>query len=199
MTSKPPSCVFTGHGGASLGIHVYGEIDDDNAAAFAEALRWAEARLPDGCVLPVYVSSMGGDVYCAQQMCDLMAASHLTIDTVAVGQCMSAAALIFSHGRRRFVGPRATIMLHDVRLSGLFDGHLVDCEIETREARRLNASMWLTMSRNCGQPESFFQDRVRDQKGDLYVTPQVALEIQLATHVGVPRLFTEVHLELVSE
>ena len=38
MTSKPPSCVFTGHGSASLGIHIYGEIDDDNAAAFAEAL-----------------------------------------------------------------------------------------------------------------------------------------------------------------
>jgi ATP-dependent protease ClpP protease subunit len=71
--SKPPACIFTGQGCAPLGIHLYGEIDDDNAAAFAEALRWAESRLAPGCVMPLFVSSMGGDIYCAMQICDLVA------------------------------------------------------------------------------------------------------------------------------
>lgn len=109
---------------------------------------------------------------------------------------MSAAALIFSLGRRRFVGPNATIMLHDVRLTGIFDGHISDHEIETREARRLNESMWEIMSKNCGHDPTFFRERAIEHRGDLYVTPDEALSINLATHVGVPVLRSKVCLEI---
>ena len=116
----------------ALGITFYGAVDDESAAAFEDALRHIERRTGPDVPVPVFLASTGGDIYAALKIIDLMDASHLTLDTVAVGACMSAAALIFAHGRRRFVGPRATIMLHGVRVDA-FDGKLQDVEVEANE------------------------------------------------------------------
>lgn len=70
--SKPPSLLVTGRGHAPLGVNLYGDIDEDNTAAFTEAFRWIEARSEPGAVVPVYISSMGGDVYGALLITDLI-------------------------------------------------------------------------------------------------------------------------------
>ena len=189
VTATPP-------GPAAYELKFYGAVDDETAAAFEDALRHVEARTAPGTVVPLYISSTGGDVYQALKVVDLMEASPLRIETVAVGACMSAAALIFSFGARRFVGSRATIMLHGVRLEA-FEGKLKDMEVEAHEMRRLNTLMWTLMSRRCGKSDDFLQKHMEGP--DCYVTPAQALAMGLATDLGVPRLRVERHVRLEVE
>lgn len=194
---ETPSFVYRGRsvGGAvaPYGITFYGAVDDDSAATFEEALRYVEARVPARTPVPLMISSPGGDVYAALKMVDLMEASSLTFHTIAAGACMSAAALVFSFGARRYVGPRATIMLHGVRMD-FMEGKLKDVEVEATEMRRLNTMMWTLMSKNIGQDDEFLQNRLDARNTDCYFSPAAALELGLATDIGVPVL--EAHREV---
>jgi ATP-dependent protease ClpP protease subunit len=198
----PPTFMFKGRVAvhdtgptAPLGITFYGAVDDETTAAFEDALRHIEARCAPGTTVPVFISSTGGDLYCGLKICDLMRASPLRLVTVAVGACMSAAALIFSFGAERYVGEHATIMIHGVRVD-VFDGKLKDVEIEAIEMRRLNTKMWRLMSVNCGKASEFFEQRFGQGNVDCYVTPETALEIGLGTAIGVPRLVAHVSREV---
>ena len=54
---------------------------------------------------------------------DIIAASETPVYTVNVGQCSSAAALIFMSGKRRFMLPTATVLIHEG--SGTIEGDAV--------------------------------------------------------------------------
>ena len=53
------------------------------------------------------------------------------------------------------------------------------------------------MSINCGQPEDWLQNNMNNES-DYYVTPQQAIDMGLATDIGVPRIKMEVRLEVAS-
>ena len=57
--------------------------------------------------------------------------------------------------------------------------------------------MWNMMSINCGQPEDWLQNNMNNES-DYYVTPQQAIDMGLATDIGVPRIKMEVRLEVAS-
>ena len=133
-SDEVPTFLYRAKCGA-LGVTFYGAVDEASAAAFEDALQYVEKHTPAKTVIPLFISSTGGDVYCAMKIIDLIRSSPLEIHTIAVGACMSAAAVIFSFGARRFVGEHATIMLHGVRVEA-FEGKLKDVEIEAAEMRR---------------------------------------------------------------
>ena len=194
---KPPPLLVRCKGGAFM-INLYGDLDEDNLASFVDTLRWIERERPHGERVLLQISSTGGCVYCAMAIVDLIQYSSLVVDTCAVGQCMSAAALVFSCGKRRFVAPRATIMLHAVSLDLSSRHGISEAATETAEAKRLNTLMWTTMTENCDQVPGFFQDREESHRGDSYITADEAIDLKLATHVGIPRYSsaTPVRLEL---
>lgn len=179
-------CVVQPHG-----ITLSGEIDDDFVNGFEQSLRHVEKRSPPNTPLPVYISSMGGDVYAALKMVDLIDASPMRIMTVAVGPCMSAAALLFACGCRRYAGPNASFMLHSVRCD-IIEGKLHDVAVEHAEMLRLNGHMFELMSRRTGNEPGYFNARFGEGNTDSYVTPTQAREIGLATHIGVPTLTAHV-------
>ena len=191
-----PTFLYRAQCGA-LGLTFYGTVDDNTAAAFEDALQYVEQRTAPGTVVPLFISSTGGDVYGAMKIIDLLQSSELDIQTVAIGACMSAAALIFSFGSRRFVGENATIMLHGVRVES-FEGKLKDVEVEASEMRRLNTRLWSMMSTNCGRDAGHLQEHFKNDT-DYYVTPRQAIDLGFATDIGVPRLRANVCLEVVKK
>lgn len=60
----------------------------------------------------IYIQSPGGYTYYMWPLIDLITASVTPVYTVNIGNCMSAASLIFMAGHKRFMFPRAKVMIH---------------------------------------------------------------------------------------
>lgn len=171
---------------APLTIHIDEEINTKVSAAFDRALQQIRTRSQQTVL--VVIDSGGGEVTAALRICDLIAANQqdLEIHTLATGNVMSAAALVFSMGKRRFASPNCTFMLHDVQCSHV-GGRLSDLISETDEAKRLNAILWKTMSdRTAGRITAVTSNT------DAYMSAARAVEVGLATETGYPRLVTRV-------
>ena len=69
--------------------------------------------------IELYISSYGGDVYCALGLIDVIRESETPVYTCAYGMAMSAALYIFMVGHQRICGKNATFMLHDISEYGL--------------------------------------------------------------------------------
>ena len=65
----------------------------------------------------LYIMNYGGALDYAWQLIDIIAASETPVYTVNIGVCASAAALIYLTGHRRFMMPRATLLIHEGSIS----------------------------------------------------------------------------------
>lgn len=79
-------------------------------------LRW---NMEDKGILPkdrkpiyIYIHSTGGYAYYMWSLIDVILASVTPVYTINMGQCMSAAAIIFMAGHKRFMMPRAKVLIH---------------------------------------------------------------------------------------
>lgn len=61
----------------------------------------------------LYIFNYGGSADYMWMLTDIIAASETPIYTINVGQCCSAAALIFMAGHKRFMMPAATVLIHE--------------------------------------------------------------------------------------
>lgn len=68
----------------------------------------------------IYLMNYGGDADMMWSMVDIIELSETPIYTVNMGNCSSAAAIIFIAGKKRFMMPGAKVMIHEG--SGEFEG-----------------------------------------------------------------------------
>lgn len=68
----------------------------------------------------IYLMNYGGDADMMWSMVDIIALSETPVYTVNMGNCSSAAAIIFIAGKKRFMLPGAKVMIHEG--SGEFEG-----------------------------------------------------------------------------
>ena len=61
----------------------------------------------------IYLFNYGGDLHMCWSLIDIIDASKTPVYTVNVGQCASAAALIFMAGHKRFMFPNSVIVIHE--------------------------------------------------------------------------------------
>tara|TARA_B110000090_G_scaffold159076_2_gene175230 strand:- start:7202 stop:7870 length:669 start_codon:yes stop_codon:yes gene_type:complete len=169
-------------------IHVRGEIDDDMISDFSDNMQQA-ARSPQ-TIVPIVIQSNGGDVYTLMHMLAMVETLKKTkkVATVCMGQCFSAAAVLFTEGTDgyRYMHPNATMMIHDIAISDL-DGNLNSVVTESQEMTRLNNILYERMAKNCGKFKTFFKKKA-DKNGhtDMYITADTALEWNLTNHVRMP-------------
>ena len=85
-------------------------------------------------VLTLYVNSMGGDLYNAFALIDIMKASKIPIRTIGVGSIMSAGFLIFVSGTKgqRYIGRNTGCMIH--QFEDIVSGKHHDIKSSMREA-----------------------------------------------------------------
>lgn len=66
--------------------------------------------------ITIYITSLGGGAHIGLALYDLFKSFNTSIYTVALGECTSAATLVFSLGEKRFVGENTICLLHSVSM-----------------------------------------------------------------------------------
>jgi len=95
-------------------IYLTGEINDDTAKDVIQKLLFFEAEDPSAPVT-LFINSGGGFVHSGFAIKDMMAHVSTPVRTVAVGRCLSIAALVLAGGEhgQRFAAPSCRIMIHE--------------------------------------------------------------------------------------
>ena len=172
-------------------VHLVGEITADSVSELETKIR--EAQRSGQKEIPLVIQSEGGSMYDALKIVDMILTSPVPITTIVRGYAMSAAVMLFSCGRKRVIGPHASLMIHTVS-SSFMEGKLADIKVESQEMQRLNDAMCTIMSDNTGKRKDYFKKRL-EKNTDVYMSPQEALKCNLATHIGDARLHTNIVVE----
>ena len=147
--------------------------------------------------VPMLIQSDGGDASAMFMIISAMETCPLPVYTVVQGWAASAGAIIFGCGERRFLGPYARLMVHDVSLSFPPDMRLKteDLRSEAKDNEVINDMMYKLMAKRANQPLDFFSKYVRQHGSDCYFGAEKAKEVGLATDIGMPRFLFDVHVQ----
>jgi len=171
------------------------KFDEESAKAFATAIRETEQR--NQPVVPIVIDSYGGAVYSLLSMIDMIKCCKKPVATIVLGKAMSCGAVLFTMGQdgMRFMGPNATLMIHDA--STFSFGKIEEIKADAAEIERLNQHIYKTMARNCGQSDSYFLDIVHSKgHADWFISPEEALKHKLATSIRIPEFNSKVSVDI---
>src|SRR5437870_7600983 len=91
-------------------IAVVGDVDDYEVDVIKAVL-----ELPPGSECTFYIDSAGGSVYGALALVTLLRQRKLNATAIVLGECSSAALLLFAACRKRLVTPYSTLLFHRMR------------------------------------------------------------------------------------
>ena len=180
-------------------IHISGTIDGSMVHQFTKSFTAAVAS--GQYIIPIIIHSDGGNVVDAIAIIDLIKTSPVPVATIVPANAQSAAVLILSAGTEgyRYVGPLATLMLHQCSMGGIC-GTLTEVSNETRELKRVNDLMFRAMACNCKQESDYFMKLIsakgRSPGTDLYLNATQAKEHNIACHIGVPKCEVRLHARM---
>jgi ATP-dependent Clp protease, protease subunit len=173
------------------------DFNEDSAPRFYEKFLELEED-PSVYVIPIFINSYGGSVYCLTAMRDLIKGSPKPVATICVGMAMSCGASLLAAGTKgfRFAAPDADILIHQV--SGMSWGKTADIEEAGREYRRSNEKVFANLAADTGQSKDFFEQKIRSKNNaDWTMTPKEAKKIGLIDHITIPRLTPEKSLAML--
>jgi ATP-dependent Clp protease protease subunit len=180
-------------------IFVGEDIDIDMANEIDEKIKLAE--LSGQPFLPIFIHSNGGDVYATINIVDSIKRCKIPVYTFVNSCAFSCGAVLFCCGQKRFIGQHARLLLHDVSIDISHDTSITssNLSVESKEMRKLNQLICYIMAEQIGQPITFFLKLLKTQRNnDVYIDADKALELKLATCIGVPtiKLTYGLHMEL---
>jgi len=159
------------------------EVTDDLANVIAAQLLFLEAEDPEKDI-SLYINSPGGSAYAGMAIYDTVQYVKPDVRTIAVGTCMSAAAMILCGGAagKRLALPNAKIMIHQG--SAGFRGTPTDIEIHAHEVLSVRQKMAELIAQHSSRPiEAVLKDIDRDH----FMTPQDAMAYGLIDDVIAPQ------------
>jgi len=158
-----------------------GEIADEN---INECIKWIIYENFDvrEKTLTLYINSMGGDLYSALALVDVMKSSVHPIRTITIGSAMSAAFLIAASGTHgeRYAGKNATFMCH--QFSENTEGKYHDLKATMKGNEMSNEMMVAVLKEATGLAPSVIKKKLLPAS-DVYLTPQEAIELGIADHL----------------
>lgn len=147
----------------------------------------SEAQKKNQKTLPVLINSYGGSVYNLLQIVDLLDASGLNIVTIVNGVAMSAGAVLFAYGTKRYISKNSTVMVHDV--SAFAIGKSSELDSMVSHVADIEKRLYGILDSQSGKPEGYFENLVMENKGaDLYLNADQAIEHGIATDIGIPSM-----------
>lgn len=165
------------------------EFDDATVRRLASAIERAATVQQD--VLPIFIASYGGAIYSLVAMQDLIESAkkqNVAVSTIAIGRAMSAGADLLASGTRgiRFVAPGTTVMVHE-GTDWIPPSKTREVVSTAIEAQRLDQLAFDRLDTNCGKPKGWWMRHLgKNRDVDLYLTPERAVELGVADHVGLP-------------
>lgn len=144
--------------------------------------------------LPVIVDSFGGQVYTLFGMIDFLENCGVPIITIAECKAISCGAILFSCGSQRYIGANATIMIHEVSNFVFDKTHNMQNNVE--HTTILNDKIFSILDENTNNDKGFWKSMAHKNKNaDLYLTAKQAKKYNLATHIGIPSIETNISIE----
>lgn len=133
-------------------IFLWGQVDDKSAKEVVQQLLYLDSKSNDDITL--YVNSPGGSVIAGCAILDAMDAVKSDIRTIVSGFAASMGAIIQSNGTKgkRYIWPRAKVMIHQPLISGHIEGVTVDIEIHAEQIEKTRANLNQHLSDRTGQP-----------------------------------------------
>ncbi|GAB04962.1 ATP-dependent Clp protease proteolytic subunit [Gordonia amarae] len=156
-------------------------IDQTVANDVMAQLLVLESQDPDRDIT-MYINSPGGSVPDMLAIYDTMQYVHCDIVTVCLGEAASAAAILLAGGTpgKRAALPNATILIHQPRTGGAFQGQVSDLEIQAAEIERIRNRLDEILAGHTGQPA----DKIRrDTDRDNILTAAQAKEYGIVDEV----------------
>lgn len=151
-------------------------------------------------IIPVFIDSFGGDVYSLLAMLDIISTATKPVATIALGKAMSCGSILLACGHKglRFVGPHATVMIHDVATVSF--GKIEELKSDVGEAERLNIKIFELLNEQCDKPKGYFQKLVAEKKHtNWYLESKEVIKHGLADHVGLPVIDSLFNLDVVKQ
>jgi len=158
--------------------HIYLLSGDIDQTSIDGCIKWIlSENLSSGKhTLTLYINSMGGDLYYAFALIDVMKMSKRSIRVVGIGAVMSAAFLIFAAGTKgmRSSTRNTSFMCH--QYSDTFTGKHHDLKVTMKEGDRYNNQMIELLKEATGHPVSKIKTKLLSAT-DVYLTPEQAMEL----------------------
>jgi len=161
------------------------QVDDASADDIMAQLLVLESMDPDRDIV-MYINSPGGSFTAMTAIYDTMMYIRPQIQTVALGQAASAAAVILAAGTpgKRLALPNARILIHQPATGDAGRGQASDIEIQAAEVLRMRTWLEETLSKHSNRtPEQVNRDIERDN----ILSGQQALEYGLIDQVLTSR------------
>ena len=162
--------------------YLNGEIDSENVG---KAIKWildADLQTKPKKTLKLYINSVGGDLYEAFALIDVMKNSYHNISTVGVGAIMSAALLIFASGKQgmRYIGKNTGIMNH--QHSDAIESKMHDMRSQMKENNNCELRCLNILREATGFSLSDVRKKL-NTPSDQYFTAKQMIDLKLADHI----------------
>lgn len=134
-------------------IGIFGDLSENESDILGGLL-----DLPDGSECRLFINSCGGSVYVALGVIALLRTKRLRPIAIALGECMSAAGLIFAACQQRRANAHTVFLFHPMRWQTREDALLSEAASWAIEFKRLEEESDTLMARFLG----ISQEEVRE-------------------------------------
>jgi ATP-dependent Clp protease protease subunit len=161
------------------------QVDDASANDVMAQLLTLESMDPDRDI-QIYINSPGGSFTALTAIYDTMRFVKPDIQTIAMGQAASAAAVILAAGTtgKRLALPNARIIIHQPAMTDGGYAQASDVEIQANEILRMRSWLEETLARHSNRTEEQVRE---DIERDKIFTAEQALEYGLVDQVITSR------------
>jgi ATP-dependent Clp protease, protease subunit len=175
-------------------VIVVNAIDEEGARQFDEDFREAMETRQE--VIPVVISSFGGEAYAVLTMIDIILSCPVPVATICQGKAMSAGAILLPFGNigRRYAAENSQIIMHSVGTE--VNGRLETAIADVEHTNKLHKQIYQLMAKHCGQPRDYFLNLLRKAGNvDVYLTPHDALCHKMIDSISLPTLVTSITVQ----
>lgn len=178
-------------------IKVWGVIDMQTSAVFETAVSALKDKKEP---ILIVINSVGGSLSDSIAIRNLLDSLKNPIITVALGNCCSAAAMLFAAGKHRYVGENLTYMIHQPYLPTIETVNSHDAKIKYNKLETYS-KLYIdyTIKKAKKLPQKLTKDFEDGQ--DLYITVEDCLKYNIATNTfaGYDNLYEQEKIVIAEE
>jgi ATP-dependent Clp protease protease subunit len=164
-------------------ILLFGEINDELVAQACHVIIAEQYRENPKDKITIMINSPGGELHAGFALIEIMEASRIPIETIAIGQCVSAALMIFMSGTpgMRTVTRTCTAMSHTYSTG--IEGNHWDLKDIQKELSNTQDRIIAQYEKCTGQSKAIIMKKLIG-KGDHWLRPEEMVKYGIADHVG---------------
>lgn len=163
-------------------ILLYGDISDESVAEVSNIIVSSHFLKKRPEKITIMLNTEGGLLHSAFALIEVITASKIPIEIIAVGQCISAGVLIFMSGTKgmRYVTPTCTIMSHS--FSTEIQGNSYDLNAIQKELKHTHERMVSHYIEHTEQTKHIIETHLIGTQ-DRWLTPEDVIKFGIADEI----------------